>query len=96
MGVEKLSEEMLREHERQEEQIERIIAVLERAVALYKENPEKGEVYIVVKDTRKDWEYVTRTKIAEIADGDAISPEGEKIPLWSIEGAAMVDMADEE
>lgn len=74
-----------------QEQIERIIAVLERAVALYKENPEKGEVYIVVKDAEQDQEWATQTKIAEIADGDAISPEGSRIPLWSIDEVKMVD-----
>lgn len=74
-----------------QEQIERIIAVLERAVALYKENPEKGEVYIVVKDTQKDWEYATQTKIVEIVDGDAVSPEGHRISLWCIDEVEMVD-----
>lgn len=83
MGMEETPDE--------EKKIERIIAVLEGAIARYKENPEKGEVYIVVKDTREDWEYATQTKIAEIIDGDAVSPEGHRIPLWCIDDAELVD-----
>lgn len=75
----------------EEKKIERIIAVLEGAIARYKENPEKGEVYLVVKDTQKDWEYATQTKISEIVDGDAVSPEGHRISLWCIDDAELVD-----
>ena len=85
MEIEKLPAE--------QDNIERITNVLEGAMARYKENPEKGEVDIVVKDTWKDWEYATRTKIAEIVDGNAVSSEGDKIPLWCIAEVELVDEA---
>jgi hypothetical protein len=75
------------------EKIERVRVVLEKAAALHKENPEKGEVYIVVKDTRKDMEWATQTKIAEIVDGDAVSPDGDRISLRCIDEVELVDEA---
>lgn len=82
-----------------QEPIERIIAVLERAVALYKENSKKGEVYIVAKDMRQgqNQEWTTRTKIAEVVEGYAVSPEGKKIPVWSTDDVKIeVKIVDEE
>lgn len=88
MGIEEMS--IVQEH------IARMTAVLERAVTLYKENPKKGEVYIVGQDLRRDQEeWSMRTKIADIVEGYAVTPEGEKIPLWSINEVEML-MADEE
>lgn len=78
---------------------ERIKNVLERAMALYKENPEKGKVRITshmtisdpYEEKREDRSYTIQ--IAKIDGDDAVAPNGRIISLCDIDDAELVDGA---
>jgi hypothetical protein len=83
-----------------EEEKQRIRNVLEGAIALHEENPEKGDVYLFYGTSGA--ELLVKTKIIKIIgedviiEGGAVFPKGDRFPLWHIKRADMVDEASEE